>query len=498
MAEANDPIEFEKFRSHILEMLVSSELLNVILQEIVLGIEKLHPQMLCSILLLDSEGKHLGNGIAPSLPDFYNEAISGVQIGVGVGSCGTAAYSNERVIVEDITTHPYWAPYKELALRAGLGSCWSQPIRSSTNQVLGTFAIYHHDIHTPNESDIYLIEQSARLASIAIEKSVSETKLRESEALYRLLTEDVSDVIWKTDLNLNVTYISPADERLRGFKADEVIGHSVLEMFTDEGIALVIEKIKEREADEKRGIKTDHTTFEVQHRCKDGTLKWGEILSKPERDTNGTIIGYHGITRDITERKQMQEYVHQLAFYDQLTKLPNRRLFYDRLRQAMASSKRSQKYCVLMFLDLDNFKPLNDTCGHAIGDVLLIQAAERIKNCVREVDTVARFGGDEFVIMVNELSDDKTESIVQAKIVAEKIRSTLSAPYLFNIDNNKTDHLFEYYCSASIGVLLFINHEGNEDQLLDLADKAMYLAKEKGRNTIHFCNGIDSLQIEKH
>lgn len=498
MAETDNPIEFEKFRSHILEMLVSSESLNVILQEIVVGIEKLHPQMLCSILLLDGEGKHLGNGIAPSLPDFYNEAVNGVQIGIGVGSCGTAAYSNERVVVEDITTHPYWAPYKELATRAGLRSCWSQPIRSSTNQVLGTFAIYHHDIHTPNESDIYLIEQSAKLASIAIEKSVAETKLRESEALYRLLTEDVSDVIWKIDLNLNVTYISPADERLRGYTADEVIGHSVLEMFTDEGIALVIEKFKQREADEKRGIKIDHTTFEVQHRCKDGTLKWGEVLSKPERDTNGTIIGYHGITRDITERKQMQEYVHQLAFYDSLTNLPNRRLFYDRLRQAMASSKRSQKYCVLMFLDLDNFKPLNDTYGHAIGDVLLIQAAERIKNCVREVDTVARFGGDEFVIMVNELSDDKAESIVQAKIVAEKIRSTLSAPYLFNIDNNQTDHLFEYYCSASIGVLLFINHEGNEDQLLDLADKAMYLAKEKGRNTIHFCNGIDSLQIEKH
>lgn len=498
MVEANDPIAFEKFRSHILEMLVSSESLTVILQEIVLGIEKLHPQMLCSILLLDGEGKCLCNGIAPSLPDFYNEAINGVQIGVGVGSCGTAAYSNERVIVEDITTHPYWAPYKELATRANLGSCWSQPIRSSTNQVLGTFAIYHHDTHTPNEPDIYLIEQSAKLASIAIEKSVSETKLRESEALYRLLTEDVSDVIWKTDLNLNVTYISPADERLRGYKAKEVIGHSVLEMFTDEGIALIIEKIKQREESEKRGIKTDHTTFEVQHRCKDGTLKWGEILSKPERDTNGTIIGYHGITRDITERKQMQEYVHQLAFYDSLTNLPNRRLFYDRLRQAMASSKRSQKYCVLMFLDLDNFKPLNDTYGHAIGDLLLIQAAERIKNCVREMDTVARFGGDEFVIMVNELSEDKAESVVQAKIVAEKIRAALSAPYLFNIDNNKTDHLFEYYCSASIGVLIFINHEGNEDQLLDQADKAMYLAKEKGRNTIHFCNGIDSLQIEKH
>lgn len=486
MANTNTTVQFETFRSHILEILANGEPIDTILKEIVLGIEQLHPDMQCSILLMDSEGKHLGHGIAPSLPDFYNEAIEGVHIGIGVGSCGTAAYTNERVVVEEIATHPYWEPYKGLAGKAGLGSCWSQPIRSSKNQVLGTFAIYHHEAHAPDKSDIYLIEQSARLASIAIEKSIAETKLRESEALYRLLTEDVADVIWKTDRNLYVTYISPADERLRGFRADEVIGHHVFEMFTEEGISLITEKLHQREEAERQGVKTGDAIFELQHRCKDGTLKWGEVLSKPERDANGTIIGFHGITREITERKQMQEQVRQLAFYDPLTKLPNRRLFYDRLAHAMASSKRSKKYCVLMFLDLDNFKPLNDTHGHAIGDLLLIQAAERIKSCLRETDTVARFGGDEFVVMISELHEDKGESMAQAKVVAEKIRSALSVPYLLNEDISETDTAFEYYCSASIGVLIFVNHEGNEDELLNRADSAMYQAKDAGRNAIRF------------
>jgi PAS domain S-box-containing protein len=294
--------QYEQFRSHILELLAGGDPLASLLEAIVRGIEQLHPSMLCSILLLDGAGQHLGNGVAPSLPDFYNAAIDGIEIGIGAGSCGTAAFTGERAIVENIATHPYWAPYKELAASAGLGACWSQPIHSSSGQVLGTFAIYHHEAHTPAQPDIYLIEQSARLASIAIEKSIAANKLRDSEALYRLLTEDVSDVVWKTDRDLHITYISPADERLRGYRADEVIGHHVFEMFTEEGVAVVTEKLRQRSETE-----SGFATFEAPHRCKDGRLLWGEVLSKPEYDLHGTITGYHGITREITERKQLED-----------------------------------------------------------------------------------------------------------------------------------------------------------------------------------------------
>lgn len=477
----------EHCRNNVLEMIAKMSPLSHILDSLVLGVEEENPTMICSILLLDKEKKIFSKVIAPSLPNFYNDAIQDMHIGQGIGSCGTSAYTKERVIVEDIKTHPYWKDYKELATCAGVSSCWSQPIFSSEQIVLGTFAIYHSMPSIPSRSDILLIEQSANLASIAIERSMASKKLRESESLYRRLTEDVTDVIWKTDAELNVVYISPADERLRGFKADEVIGHHIFEMFTPEGINVILEKMQQRQESEKKGINTDFVTFDVQHKCKDGRLIWGEIASQPERNEKDQIIGYHGITREITERKEMQEKVQQLAFYDPLTQLPNRLLLNERLSYEMFSIKRNKKYGALMFLDLDNFKSLNDTHGHTVGDLLLCQVAARIQRCVRTIDTVARFGGDEFVVMLHTLNEDKHISTVQANIVAEKIRNSLSLPYTLNVHHKGTeDGVVEHSCTASIGVLVFASDEGNEDDLLKRADMAMYKAKEAGKNTIRF------------
>jgi diguanylate cyclase (GGDEF)-like protein len=187
------------------------------------------------------------------------------------------------------------------------------------------------------------------------------------------------------------------------------------------------------------------------------------------------------------ERKQLEERVRQLAFYDALTNLPNRRLLNDRLAQVMAASKRTRRYGALIFLDLDNFKPLNDTHGHAVGDLLLIEVGDRLKKCVRDMDTVARLGGDEFVIMINELAEDKAESTSEAEVIAEKIRETLSKPYLLTIEHEgKPDTTVEHYCTASIGVTIFVNDELSQGEIVKRADTAMYQAKESGRNHIHF------------
>jgi len=476
---------YEQFRSHTLELLASGEPLPAILEAIARGIEQLNPAMLCCLSLLGSDGRHLAIASAPSLPDFYRAAIDGLEIGPGVGSCGAAAFRGERVVVEDLATHPYWASFRELAASAGLGACWSQPVCAASGQVLGTLAIYQRTACAPSGHDISIIEQSARLASIAIERSVAAAKIRDSESLYRLLTEDVQDVVWKTDPDFRFTYISPADERLRGYRADEVIGHHVFEMFTPEGVAVVSELIQQRLEAEQHGIHGGSRTFEVEHRCKDGRLLWGEVFSTAEHDANGKITGYHGITREITKRKQMEEQVRQLAFYDALTNLPNRRLLDDRLSQAMAASKRNACYGALMFIDLDNFKPLNDTHGHAVGDLLLIEAADRLRNCVREIDTVARLGGDEFVVMLSDLHGEKTESTAQALLMAEKIRSHLSEPYRLPVSREgKEETTVEHHCTASIGMVVFVNHEGNQDDILMWADTAMYEAKEAGRNLI--------------
>ena len=478
----------EHYRNTILEMIAKMVPLPLILESIVKEVEEQNPNMVCSILLLDKEGQQFSQVIAPSLPDFYNEAIKGLPIGEGVGSCGTAAYLKKRIVVKDITTHVYWNAYKEIALRAGLQSCWSEPILSSEHTVLGTFAIYHAKPQVPMKADISLIEQSANLASIAIEKSTAATKLRESEELFRRLTEEVTDVIWKTDRNLKITYISPADEKFRGYKAEEVIGHHVFEMFSPEGVAIISEKLKQRKEAEEKGISTNFATYEIQHKCKDGRLIWGEIISKPERNEKGQIIGFHGITREITERKTMQDKVQQLAFYDPLTQLPNRLLLGERLNYTIAEIKRTKKHGALLFLDLDNFKALNDTHGHSVGDLLLCQVAQRLQNCVREVDTVARFGGDEFVVILNALHEGKSESAKQAHDIAEKIRHKLSSLYVLNVshDENK-EQLVEHSCTASIGVLVFESEDGRtQDDLLKYADAAMYRAKEAGKNSISF------------
>ncbi|BBE51860.1 Cyclic di-GMP phosphodiesterase Gmr [Ferriphaselus amnicola] len=190
---------------------------------------------------------------------------------------------------------------------------------------------------------------------------------------------------------------------------------------------------------------------------------------------------------DVTERKRHEEQIHLLAFYDALTKLPNRRLMNDRLSQTIAVSKRSGTYGALMFLDLDNFKPLNDSHGHAVGDSLLIEVANRLKICVREMDTVARFGGDEFVVMLSELGEDKVAATALARIVTEKILAKLAEPYVLKaVDEHGVDTIVTHHCTASIGIVVFNGAEAKQDTILKCADDAMYAAKDSGRNTIRF------------
>ncbi len=184
------------------------------------------------------------------------------------------------------------------------------------------------------------------------------------------------------------------------------------------------------------------------------------------------------MVQDITIRKQSEEEIHRLAFYDPLTQLPNRRLLHERLMQSMSINSRSGKHGALMFIDLDNFKTLNDTQGHDVGDLLLKEVARRLQHNVREGDTVARLGGDEFVVALESLSSIEQEAATQAEMIAEKIRAELSLPYQLG----SVDH----YSSPSIGVSLYRGHQNNLDEVLKQADLAMYHAKTSGRNMVCF------------
>lgn len=234
----------------------------------------------------------------------------------------------------------------------------------------------------------------------------------------------------------------------------------------------------------------DHWSGEIWNRRKDGQI-FAELLTiSAVRNAKGEVAQYVALFSDITERKVMEDQVHQFAFYDALTSLPNRRLLRDRLQQAIASSERNGHFGAVMFLDLDNFKSLNDHSGHVAGDLLLVEVAERLKRCVRGVDTVARIGGDEFVVLVSELGREREASLEEARVVAEKVRLALAEPYHLAVPHEgQSDTQVEHHCTASIGVALFFRQTVGQDDILQSADAAMYQAKSQGRNRVQLHRG---------
>jgi len=227
---------------------------------------------------------------------------------------------------------------------------------------------------------------------------------------------------------------------------------------------------------------------EIWNKRKSGEIYPQQLTITPIFEDDGKLANYVGIFSDITERKAAELEVQNLAFYDPLTKLPNRRLLEQRLEHATAVGKRGGgRHCALMFMDMDKFKQLNDTHGHGMGDLLLIEVARRIASCVRDADTVARFGGDEFVVMLCDLDADRGKAAVAAGIVAEKIRSILSEPYQLTLEHEGQPAItVEHRCSSSIGVVLFSAPSASPEEILKSADIAMYQAKTDGRNRVRF------------
>lgn len=217
---------------------------------------------------------------------------------------------------------------------------------------------------------------------------------------------------------------------------------------------------------------------EICNRAKDGHLYWVDATIVPNIGSDGKPFQYVAIQTDITERKLAEEKIHQLAFYDALTGLPNRRLLMDRLHQSLAVSARSGQYGAVMFLDVDHLKTLNDTKGHDVGDMLLVEVAKRLQGCVRDVDTVARLGGDEFVVVLVALGSTDVEAATAAGLVAEKIRTALNQPYQLQE--------YEHRTTASVGISMFYGNRQSVHDLLKCADKAMYQAKMAGRDAICF------------
>lgn len=333
-------------------------------------------------------------------------------------------------------------------------------------------------------------EQQQILARQTDELRDGNKALRESEARNRAISQTAYDAIITSDSAGHIAGWNRGAQRIFGCTESEVMNQPVTQLIPERYRAQHLAGMDRIGSGAEAHV--IGKTVELSGLHQDGSEFPLELSLAKWETTEGWFVT--AIIRDITERKQMEDQIRQLAFYDPLTQLPNRRLLLDRLGQSLTESKRSGSYGALMFLDLDNFKALNDTLGHAAGDLLLQQAARRAKACVREADTVARLGGDEFVVLLGDLDTDKAESTLQAGNIAEKIRSALAEPYELTVKHEgQADAVIEHQCSASIGVVVFIDSEGSQDDFLKWADSAMYRAKDAGRNLIRL-HGADPRQ----
>lgn len=344
--------ELYRGQANLLEMIARNEPLPMILEALVLMIERQMTGISGSVLLLDSEGTRLYHGAAPNLPGAYSRMIDGVAIGPKVGSCGTAAWRGEIIIVEDVMADPLWEDFRAMVSQFGFRSCWSTPICTSQKNVLGTFALYSKETRRPTEHEMKLVALATHIAGIAI------------------------------------------------------------------------------------------------------------------------------------ERKRVDDRIHFMAHHDDLTGLPNRAFLKERMAKILDQARRNNRKVTVAYIDLDNFKEINDTSGHAAGDEVLKETAARMANCVRASDMVVRLGGDEFLVVLVHQSGHDAGIMRRLR----ELQKAISKPVRFEIS--------EIAVTSSIGIAAFPWDGATPEELLGNADRAMYRAKQLGRNTLQYHDGVVSNSVD--
>jgi diguanylate cyclase (GGDEF)-like protein/PAS domain S-box-containing protein len=449
----------------LLEMVSTGAPLLHVLEVLVREIEALSPELLCSVLLLDEQGR-LHCVAAPSLPPEYNAAIDGVQAGPTAGSCGTAAWRGELVIVSDIATDPLWADYRGAALPHGLRACWSIPIKSPAGKVLGTFAAYYREPREPSPAHLELLETARHIAGIAIERSRSQEATEKHRSELQTAIDSLPAMICYADTAMRFVYANQRYADWLGCAREALQGRHIREIVGEDTFAMMLPYLEQALAGRE-------VRYERRQRGHDGVPRDFEVHYVPHRDAAGAVCGYFVMLTDVTERKKDEEMLHFLANHDQLTALPNRNLFSEHLAVAVAQAERNGERLAALFIDLDRFKNVNDTLGHESGDLLLQQVARRFRACLRESDIVARLGGDEYTVLLRAVHDTQ-----EVAVCAQKLLDALAAPV------EVLGH--ELYVTCSIGISIFPDDARDPATLLKNADIAMYRAKDQGKNTYQF------------
>lgn len=338
------------------------------------------------------------------------------------------------------------------------------------------------------ERDKLALSLSVANSTLELRVAQRTRQFQDSQTSLQLMLDSMSEGMYGVDVNGNCTFVNAAFLKMLGYTDEnEVIGehiHTLIHHSHADGSPYPETECRMYKS--FRANQATHADDEVFWR-KDGSSIAVAYWAHPVIN-DGVVVGSVATFLDVTEQKKAEQQIQQLAFYDPLTSLPNRRLLMDRLQQACALSERDMYYGAVLFMDMDHFKTLNDTKGHDYGDLLLTQVSRRLESCLREGDTVARLGGDEFVVVLEALCTSRSEAAQLAERVAEKIRAELNRPY----------QLKEYVhnTTPSIGVVLFRGHTDSIDDLLKFADIAMYQSKTAGRNAIRFYDPDMQTEIE--
>ncbi|MDR3393502.1 MAG: EAL domain-containing protein [Parasulfuritortus sp.] len=425
--------------------------------------EQLLPNAVGTVMLMDDAYELLNVYAAPSIPPEAVAQLNNLRPGPGAGSCGNVVYRREPQFVSNAFTDPRWQDLRQLALNFNLCSCWSMPIHSGEQKIVGTFALSSFEHRSPSTFHRKLLEIGASIIGIVLERHKAQATLR----LFEKAFEGSEEGFMITDLDQRILSVNPAFARVFGYLDRDLIGQTPKMLASGRHDAAFYEAMWQSIGN------FGHWRGEIWNRRKNGEIfpEWLSIAAV--NDADGHTTHYIGTFSDISERKTAEAQIEYLSSHDTLTGLPNRMLFKDRLENAIAFATRAHSKVALLNLDLDNFKLLNDSLGHAAGDALLCAISARLKSCVRDTDSLCRLGGDEFLIVLTHMPDAESISTVVLAMLEQ-----ISNP--IELDGR------DLSLSASIGIAVYPEDGDDFETLLKRSDKAMFHAKEAGRNTYRY------------
>ncbi|WP_454845715.1 EAL domain-containing protein [Ralstonia thomasii] len=459
----------------VLAQLASNATLSTVLRHLCLYVEQVYPNAMSALLLLDAGSQTLRVAAAPTLPAAYAATLENSPLGPEAGACGCAMYLGDTVFIDSIATDPRWQRERTAALAAGFASAWALPIRSSRGDKLGVLALFYRQPCMPVEEEQHFLDDVTHLAGVAIQKDNVERGLAESEERYRLAISNLHEGVVIISPDGVVQAANASAERILRVRPGQLVGRNRLDPIQ----RVVDEYGKEVGSTMMPSGQVLRTGEAIFGRVYGLLLKTGELMwvrqniipirRHAEPTPSSVMLSF----ADITDIKRAEQRLRHLAAHDALTGLTNRSFFIAHLESAIESARDESRELALFFLDLDRFKSVNDTAGHACGDTLLQSAAARLTDCIGPGDVIARLGGDEFVILIDQRVEGK-----RIALLAERLLQAMREP--FDTVNGR------YYLGVSIGVALYPHDGISGSDLLRSADAAMYRAKQNGRNRAQF------------